>query len=132
MGTGKHVVIAETDAEAVRTARRAYRVWYENYMYIHNLNNSHPVNVHYPDNFDDAQAGDWSVAGSPETVYRRLAEHIAETGINYFISWIAFGDTSKAECLRTVELFSSAVMPRLSALRPKQDGVAHSTRPTLA
>ena len=57
------------------------------------------------------------VAGSPETVRNWIKDEVEATGINYFVSWLAFGDLTLAESMRSLELFSREVMP---AFREKE------------
>jgi hypothetical protein len=40
-----------------------------------------------------------------------------ETGINYLCSWLAFGDTTLDESLRSVELFRTEIMPAFADTR---------------
>ena len=44
-----------------------------------------------------------------------LAAQIAETGVNYLVCRLAFGDMALAESLRSLELFARQVMPELRA-----------------
>ena len=50
-------------------------------------------------------------AGSPATVRRYALEETDRCGINYFVSWFAFGDLDAGHAVRSVELFSEHVMP---------------------
>jgi alkanesulfonate monooxygenase SsuD/methylene tetrahydromethanopterin reductase-like flavin-dependent oxidoreductase (luciferase family) len=51
------------------------------------------------------------IAGTPDTVRSRLAEHIEETGVNYVLLQIAFGDQTHEDEMRTLKLFATEVMP---------------------
>jgi hypothetical protein len=51
------------------------------------------------------------IAGSPQTVREFIAAEREATGINYFVSWLAFGDLSLDESLASLELFRTEVMP---------------------
>jgi hypothetical protein len=42
-----------------------------------------------------------------------LASQLAETGCNYMVGQFAFGDLSLEECLNSIGLFASKVMPAL-------------------
>jgi hypothetical protein len=44
-----------------------------------------------------------------------LSSQLAETGCNYVVGQFAFGDLDLAECLQSIELFASEVMPKLRA-----------------
>ena len=82
MGVARHVVVADTDEATL-----------------------------YPPSFDELAAIDNAVAGSPRTVRDFITAEVTETGSNYFVSWLAFGDMTLAESLRSLELFSREVMP---------------------
>jgi alkanesulfonate monooxygenase SsuD/methylene tetrahydromethanopterin reductase-like flavin-dependent oxidoreductase (luciferase family) len=115
MGASKHVVVADTDAEAMRIARRAYAVWRDSFFWLFRRNKAEPrITGVLPPTFDELMAIGNGVAGSPETVRRWIGEEIAATGINYFVSWLAFGDLSLAESMRSLELYSREVIPALT------------------
>ncbi|MGZ5805013.1 MAG: LLM class flavin-dependent oxidoreductase [Xanthobacteraceae bacterium] len=115
MGMSKHVVVAETDAEAMRLARRAYIVWRDSFVWLFKRNNAEPRIIGLlPETFDELMAIGNGVAGSPETVRNWIRAEVEATGINYFVSWLAFGDLTLAESKRSLELFSREVMPAFS------------------
>ncbi|MBX9778205.1 MAG: LLM class flavin-dependent oxidoreductase [Xanthobacteraceae bacterium] len=112
MGLGRFLVVADTDAEALALARRAYPRWHQSFTHLHRLHNftaSHPR----PADFDGiAQVGQ-GVAGSPRTVAAFLREQLAATGSNYCVGQFAFGDLTLAETQRSIALFARDVMPEL-------------------
>lgn len=113
LGVSRHIVVAETDEKALRIARRAYPLWRERFVYLWRKNNVPVVSVNamYPETFDEIQAIGNACAGSPETVRRYVYESAAAAGINYFVSWFAFGDLSFEESATSIELFARHVMP---------------------
>jgi alkanesulfonate monooxygenase SsuD/methylene tetrahydromethanopterin reductase-like flavin-dependent oxidoreductase (luciferase family) len=113
MGLGRFIVIADTDAEALAIARRAYPRWHESFTHLrrrHNRVNSHPR----PPTFDELAAVGQGVAGSPATALAFLRKQIDATGSNYVVGQFAFGDVSLAEALKSIELFARGVMPQLA------------------
>jgi alkanesulfonate monooxygenase SsuD/methylene tetrahydromethanopterin reductase-like flavin-dependent oxidoreductase (luciferase family) len=106
IGMNRHLVIADTDAKALDIARRAYRKWHSNFMYLWNLHGQKPKIGGYPDDFDGLAAEGRGIAGSPDTVLRELAKQIDASGINYFVGRFCFGDLTTAEVLRSLDLFS--------------------------
>jgi alkanesulfonate monooxygenase SsuD/methylene tetrahydromethanopterin reductase-like flavin-dependent oxidoreductase (luciferase family) len=112
MGVSKHVVVAETDAEALRIARRAYPIWLESFRWLFKRHGTEPriVNI-LPPSFDELMQLGNGIAGSPQTVRDFIASEREATGINYFVSWLAFGDLSLEESLASLELFRGEVMP---------------------
>jgi alkanesulfonate monooxygenase SsuD/methylene tetrahydromethanopterin reductase-like flavin-dependent oxidoreductase (luciferase family) len=111
MGVARHVVVADTDEEARAIARRAYPRWRESFRWLFVRHGAEPrIAGLYPPDFDGLMAIDNGVAGSPRTVRDFIAAEIAASGSNYLLSWLAFGDMTLAESLRSLELFSREVM----------------------
>ncbi len=48
-----------------------------------------------------------------------IAEEIRETGINYFVPWLAFGELTLEESLRSLELYAGEVIPALAGPRTR-------------
>lgn len=117
LGMTRHIVIADTDAAAAAIARRAYRRWHQSFMVLWERHGAKPIRAAYPDNFDDLERAGFGVAGAPDKVRAVLAAQVAEAGVNYFLCRFAFGDLALAESLRSLELFTSAVMPDLAGSR---------------
>lgn len=112
MGASKHVVVAETDAEAMRLARRAYAKWRESFVWLFKRNKAEPRIIGLlPETFDELMAIGNGVAGSPATVRNWIEAEVEATGINYFVSWLAFGDLSLEESMRSLDLYSRDVIP---------------------
>jgi alkanesulfonate monooxygenase SsuD/methylene tetrahydromethanopterin reductase-like flavin-dependent oxidoreductase (luciferase family) len=59
---------------------------------------------------DGGGAGFGSVAGSPETIRKYMDEYVA-TGANYFVGAFQWGDLSHEQAMRSIDLFTSEVMP---------------------
>jgi len=55
------------------------------------------------------------IAGSAVTVAAFLRSQLIESDSNYLVGQFAFGDLSFSESLRSVELFTKHIMPRLNA-----------------
>lgn len=117
MGLGRFIVVAETDAEAMALARRAYPRWHDSFTYLHRLHKftaQHPR----PSEFDGIVAVGQGVAGSPRTVAAFLREQLAATGSNYCVGQFAFGDLSLDETQHSIALFAREVMPELRSVAP--------------
>jgi len=56
------------------------------------------------------------VAGPPE-VRDVLTAQAGETGVNYLVCRLAFGDLTLPESLRSLEFYAGAVMPALATVR---------------
>jgi alkanesulfonate monooxygenase SsuD/methylene tetrahydromethanopterin reductase-like flavin-dependent oxidoreductase (luciferase family) len=119
-GVARHVVVADTDAEALKIARRAYPRWRDSFCWLFRRHGTEPRIIGiYPETFDELQALDNGIAGSPRTVCDFVAAEIAATGSNYILSWFAFGDMTLDESLRSFALFANEVMPAFA--RPRAD-----------
>jgi alkanesulfonate monooxygenase SsuD/methylene tetrahydromethanopterin reductase-like flavin-dependent oxidoreductase (luciferase family) len=112
MGLGRFIVVAETDAQALAIARRAYPRWHASFTHLHRMHNR--INAHpRPPTFDALAEVGQGVAGAPDTVAALLAKQIAVTGSNYLVGQFVFGDLSLEEALRSIELFARRVIPEL-------------------
>jgi alkanesulfonate monooxygenase SsuD/methylene tetrahydromethanopterin reductase-like flavin-dependent oxidoreductase (luciferase family) len=114
MGLGRFIVVADTDAEALALARRAYPRWHASFTHLHRRHNytaSHPR----PADFDGIAEVGQGVAGSPGTVLAFLRDQLAATGSNYCVGQFAFGDLTLAQTQRSIALFARDVMPALQS-----------------
>ena len=113
MGMARHVVVAGTDAEALKIARRAYARWWEGFIFLWRLRGVKPPFTTYTEDFDAVLANGQAIAGSPATVRDTIAAQAKEAGLNYFLLRFAFGDLTLQESMRSVELFAKEVQPAL-------------------
>lgn len=112
-GVTHFVVVAETDAAALASARRAYLVWHRSFLALFKRHGRTPKISGGEATFDELAARGKGVAGTTETVLAFLRRRLDATGANYCINRFAFGDLTTAESLRSVDLFAREVMPRL-------------------
>jgi len=105
----RHVVVADTDAEALTSARDAYRRWYESLTQLWRQFGTVPVS--FADSLEGAVQRDAAIVGSPATVRAEVQRQLAATGANYFVGRFLFGTLPLARALRSIELFSREVMP---------------------
>jgi alkanesulfonate monooxygenase SsuD/methylene tetrahydromethanopterin reductase-like flavin-dependent oxidoreductase (luciferase family) len=115
MGIGRFVTVAPSDSEALDIARRSYPVWHDSFNYLFRDRGSSPRHQR-ADTYDGLAADGMGIAGSPETVIDFLKEDLKVSKANYLVCQFAFGDQTETEMRQTVELFSDAVMPKLSGL----------------
>ena len=57
-----------------------------------------------------------AIAGSPETVVAKLTEQAGELGTNYLLAYMMYGNLSFDDSLRSLQLFSTEVMPKIAHL----------------
>jgi alkanesulfonate monooxygenase SsuD/methylene tetrahydromethanopterin reductase-like flavin-dependent oxidoreductase (luciferase family) len=113
LGINRNVVLAEDEAEAVRTARRAFAPWRRNLDLLWDQRGvPSTLTGRLPHDFDEWRAKGFVYAGRPAGAREWVAEQSETAGINYLCVDLAFGDITLAEAARTVELFAAEVMPR--------------------
>ncbi len=113
MGMVRFILVADSDAAAMRIARRAYLRWRASFTYLSDMNNAQMQSPLRADSFDTVMAQGQAIAGSPETVRAFLAAQVEECGINYIVGQFCFGDLTLDEMRHSVELFSTHVAPAL-------------------
>jgi alkanesulfonate monooxygenase SsuD/methylene tetrahydromethanopterin reductase-like flavin-dependent oxidoreductase (luciferase family) len=113
MGLVRLVVVADSDAAALTIARRAYLRWRASFTYLHEMHGTPVQSPLNAESFDRLIAQGQAIAGAPATVAEFLGAQLADCGANYMVGQLAFGDLTLDEMLRSVALFSGAVMPAL-------------------
>jgi alkanesulfonate monooxygenase SsuD/methylene tetrahydromethanopterin reductase-like flavin-dependent oxidoreductase (luciferase family) len=112
IGVTRHIVVAATDDDAKRIARRAYAPWAKAIAFLwEHTGQDFVLKEIYPKEFDALEAIGHGIAGSPATVRRYLENLHAETGVNYVLCQMMFGDMTFAEAERSIALFGTGVMP---------------------
>jgi len=112
LGLGRFIVVADSDDEALKIARRAYPKWEASFTHLFRAHGKSPTHPRPPD-FDALATRGQGVAGSPATVAEFLSSQLATTGCNYVVGQFAFGDLSLDETLQSVAMFANEVMPVL-------------------
>jgi alkanesulfonate monooxygenase SsuD/methylene tetrahydromethanopterin reductase-like flavin-dependent oxidoreductase (luciferase family) len=112
LAVNRHIVVADTDREALETARPAYRQWRASFLKLWDRHNMRPANPFaiFPEEFDEAEATGRAIAGAPAKVRDFLARDIVDGGINYLLCRFAFGSLTLAETERSIDLFARHVM----------------------
>jgi alkanesulfonate monooxygenase SsuD/methylene tetrahydromethanopterin reductase-like flavin-dependent oxidoreductase (luciferase family) len=109
VGCGRHLYVAETDAEAMKVAAPAYKVWYDSLVSLWRKFRSIPF--HFAETLEIALARDSAIVGSPATVRAEIERHLAESRCNYFVTRFAYGNLTHEQSARSLALFTSEVMP---------------------
>jgi len=116
IGMARHAVIADTDAAAMKLARRAYARWWAGFIYLWDLRGTKPPFTTYTGDFDAVLANGQAIVGSPDTVREAIAAQTKEAGLNYLLLRFAFGDLTLEESMRSVNLFAGRVQPALEEI----------------
>ncbi len=111
IGTSRHIVVAETDEQALALARRAYLKWIDSFWYLWKQRGGIPPNANFPMTWDEMAERGQAFCGSPATVREMVLKDVAACGINYLLCRFAFGDMLPEESKRSVMLFVREVMP---------------------
>jgi alkanesulfonate monooxygenase SsuD/methylene tetrahydromethanopterin reductase-like flavin-dependent oxidoreductase (luciferase family) len=121
VGSTRHVVLADTDAEAVSLARRAYRAYAEHFHATEvRIAGGVPKNAALPQpggvNFDAMIEAGQVLAGSPSTVRDSLRRFMAAVGPqhNYLCGAFQWGDLTTEEAGHSLDLFAAEVKPALT------------------
>jgi alkanesulfonate monooxygenase SsuD/methylene tetrahydromethanopterin reductase-like flavin-dependent oxidoreductase (luciferase family) len=112
LGLTRHIVIADTDAQAQDIAQRAYRPWRRNMELLWEQRGvPFPLQETLPHEFDRLQRSGHGFAGNPAAARDYIAEQAEAGGVNYVVCDMAFGNIAYDEASRSVELFAQQVMP---------------------
>ncbi len=119
VGMVRGMFIADTDADAERIARPAYRKWFDSLMWLWKENNSFP-GIPLSQDFDESMRDGSLVVGSPDTVRRRFVAQAERCGHDYLVLKLAFGSFTHTQEMRSLDLFRREVMPALKEMRPAE------------
>ena len=115
LGSVRMIVIADSDPAAEALAQPAYERWYASL--VHQAHSFGFTALFVPQAYEVARRRVGSViAGTPDTVRSELMRHIAESGINYPLLQLAFGNLSYAHALRSLQLFAAEILPQLRGI----------------
>ncbi len=123
IGVQRHIFVADTDAQAHRFARPAMNVHLTNINWLrekHGVSGANSLvgrlNTPRGATYEDCLADGTVISGSPETVRAEIERQVGELGVNYLLTYLFLGTMSLAEALRSLQLFSTEVMPHLAKL----------------
>jgi alkanesulfonate monooxygenase SsuD/methylene tetrahydromethanopterin reductase-like flavin-dependent oxidoreductase (luciferase family) len=112
IGITRHIVVAQTDAQAERIAAAAYPRWRQAMDWLWRRSGvAFALKEIYPEDFSTLAAIGHGVAGSPASVRDYLARLERETGVNYVLCQMVFGNMNFADAAHSIELFAREVMP---------------------
>jgi alkanesulfonate monooxygenase SsuD/methylene tetrahydromethanopterin reductase-like flavin-dependent oxidoreductase (luciferase family) len=112
VGAQRHVLVADTDEEAMKLARPAYLRWYESLTSLWRAFNSIPFR--FSETLEKALANEVAIVGSPATVRAEVERHVAATGCNYFVGRFMYGNLPHEVAARSMDLFAREVMPHFA------------------
>lgn len=110
LGVSRHMVLAETEKEALAAARQAYPAWRTNMERLWRQRGV-PFTLPIPSQFDEYQRAGFGFAGTAAGARDFIRQQIDAAGVNYLACGIAFGTLPVAVSLRTTDLLDREVMP---------------------
>ena len=112
IGITRHIVVADSDATAKAIARAAYPRWRNAMEWLWQRSNADFVLKQiYPIEFDELERIGHGIAGSPASVRDYLTQLERDTGVNYVLCQMVFGDMNFNDASHSIELFAREVMP---------------------
>jgi alkanesulfonate monooxygenase SsuD/methylene tetrahydromethanopterin reductase-like flavin-dependent oxidoreductase (luciferase family) len=113
IGMNRHIVVADTEAEAVRLAKSAYLAWYDSFSLLWKRKNVVAPLATYSPDYQVAVDRGFIMAGTPQQVGEMIEKQVADCGINYLMCRLAFGNLPYEASLRSIELLASEIMPKV-------------------
>jgi alkanesulfonate monooxygenase SsuD/methylene tetrahydromethanopterin reductase-like flavin-dependent oxidoreductase (luciferase family) len=110
IGMTRHMVVADSDAEARAIADHAYLMWVGAMRFLWDKHGV-PMTIHLPPTFAAAEELGICVVGSPSTVRDKLLAQCKAADVNYFLCRLAFGNVPIAATLKSVDLIKREIMP---------------------
>jgi alkanesulfonate monooxygenase SsuD/methylene tetrahydromethanopterin reductase-like flavin-dependent oxidoreductase (luciferase family) len=120
IGVLRHIVVADTDAEAHRIAGPAMTHHLDMLNWLRDRHGSNEfaarLNVPRAATLEENLQDGTLIAGTPDAVVAAIERQTAELHINYLLSYLFFGRMTLVQALRSLQLFRTEVMPRIAHL----------------
>jgi len=123
IGINRYIIVGATDREAHQIGRKAWPVFYENFIKLWRKHGTEPVNAKLPPSFDQLAESGHAIAGAAGTVAQMLSDQVSLGGVNYVIGSFMFGSIPHVEAMASIRRFAEDVMPAVKAA----EAVAAST-----
>jgi alkanesulfonate monooxygenase SsuD/methylene tetrahydromethanopterin reductase-like flavin-dependent oxidoreductase (luciferase family) len=120
IGVQRHVFVAESEADAKRFAKPAMEMHLARLNWLrvkHGVTGlTSRLNIQRGATFEECVADTTVIYGTPETVCEQIEAQVAELGINYLLTYLFLGTMTLADAMRSLRLFATEVMPKLTHL----------------
>ncbi|HTV51834.1 MAG TPA: LLM class flavin-dependent oxidoreductase [Steroidobacteraceae bacterium] len=113
LGLARHVVVAESEAAALATARAAFCRWRQSFSILWEQRGV-AFPLAYPRDWDALQESGLCIAGTPAAVRDYLLRQSQAAGATGFLCHMIFGEMPAADALRSLTLFATEVAPALA------------------
>jgi alkanesulfonate monooxygenase SsuD/methylene tetrahydromethanopterin reductase-like flavin-dependent oxidoreductase (luciferase family) len=120
IGALRHIVVAETDAEARKIAKVNIDYHANSLNWLRKMHSKTEAQVRglVPRgvSFEEWERDGMAIAGSPSTVLAEIERQTDKLGINYLLTYLFFGTMTLDQAMRSLELMRTEVMPKLEKL----------------
>ena len=106
-GVTRFVYVAESDRHAQERGAFGSRKFYESLVYLWRKFNVSAMSLEEVIRSAEATL----IAGTPATVRAKIEKDIEVSGANYYVPRFAYGNLTHEESVRSLDLFTSEVMP---------------------
>ena len=114
IGVNRHLVMADTEAEAMRIAKPAHEMFHASLTKLWRENHATtPAARASIASIEDARAEGAIIVGTPDMVAKEIQRQVDELGINYMTLGMFFGNLPYEHAMRTQSLFAKEVMPKI-------------------
>jgi alkanesulfonate monooxygenase SsuD/methylene tetrahydromethanopterin reductase-like flavin-dependent oxidoreductase (luciferase family) len=120
IGISRHIVVAETEAEARRIAKPAHEHLHQNQTFLRREaakreNANKPAYAAPPSSgdFDQSIAEGSTIVGTPAQVLAEIEKQQDILGINYIMGYMMFGNMTLKDAMSSLNLFTNEVMPNV-------------------
>lgn len=126
VGSTRHFVVADTDAEAERIARSSWPAYNRNFakrgMTGPGPETSSDGSIKalpaggpgLGGDVDKAFELERCIVGSPDTILKHVKQYTLRAGVNYLVGSFQWGNITHAQAVRSLELFGTEVMPKIA------------------
>ena len=114
IGVNRHIVIADTDADALKIARPAHEMYHASLtkLWRENVATTQVARAAVADIEQAVREGS-VIVGSPETVRAQIQSQIDTLGLNYMTCGMFFGNIAYEHAMRSLDLLAKEVIPRI-------------------
>jgi alkanesulfonate monooxygenase SsuD/methylene tetrahydromethanopterin reductase-like flavin-dependent oxidoreductase (luciferase family) len=117
IGISRMIIVADSEAEARRFGKPALDHHIANLTWLRDkLGPTAGLHLPFGADYDAWLANGTAIAGTPATVRAEIERQTAALGANYLLAYIFFGTMALSDALRSLNLFSTEVMPHLAKL----------------
>jgi alkanesulfonate monooxygenase SsuD/methylene tetrahydromethanopterin reductase-like flavin-dependent oxidoreductase (luciferase family) len=107
VGVARNLYVGDSDEKALERGRFGSKGFYESLVYLWRKHAAHHFTL------DEVLRSSESTlyTGTPATVRARIEQDLEISGADYFLARFAYGDLTHEESVRSLDLFTTEVMP---------------------